>query len=505
MIGKKILFFALIGLNTLLQATSILSPEKAFDFTWHKDKNIYTVEWHTAPHYRLYLHSIRATEDHQPIPIHWLTPRATNHPKGQVYATHANSEITITYQGCHQEGLCLPPQETTIQTPSTQKRLFEAFILGLLLSLTPCLLPMWPIFVASLNHMATNHKKHPVTLAGAFIAGIIISYNGLALALYVLQAPIMSWIQNPWVLSVAALLLTYLGLSMLDILPQKLAFSTTKHTSLPTYKKYPHLQMLALGAGGLLVLSPCLTPPLLAAMTYLPTLQNIWVPASCMALGMTLPFLGLALGQKWHMTYLRKIAPISQKILGLFVVLTALIVLLRILSMQWIPWAWLSYCIITLITLTHSWKTMKKQALWLLIPLIIVLPSTWHAWQTPKQNNTPTIASLQALEHLRLENTHKQRPTIIMVSASWCSTCKIVKKNLIQALKKYPTWRYAIIDVSYPPKTAETALIDAWSLRSPPMLLWFDTKGEPLPNQTLFGNASAAKMEEILLSIEKSH
>src|SRR5690606_1339709 len=78
-------------------------------------------------------------------------------------------------------------------------------LLGLLLSFTPCVLPMVPILLAILAGTAGSDKKvsrwRGVSLAAVFVLGMSLVYTALGIAAGLVGAGLAAWLQTPWVLA----------------------------------------------------------------------------------------------------------------------------------------------------------------------------------------------------------------------------------------------------------------------------------------------------------------
>ncbi|WP_320153460.1 protein-disulfide reductase DsbD domain-containing protein [uncultured Tolumonas sp.] len=150
-------------------------------------------------------------------------------------ATGANA--TLYYQGCT-PGLCYPPQQQTIalsayQPPSTQlppttdtpeSKLFmqpgllallSFFAMGVGLSLTPCVYPMYPVLSAMLTqHGQTLDWRRGLLLSVAYVFGMAITYTLLGLLIASAGAGIQGWLQNPWLLGLFSVFYLALALSL---------------------------------------------------------------------------------------------------------------------------------------------------------------------------------------------------------------------------------------------------------------------------------------------------
>src|SRR5690606_28943784 len=98
------------------------------------------------------------------------------------------------------------------------------FVLGLLLSLTPCVLPMVPILSALiLGRGGGQDAVHPASrwrglgLAAAYVLGMSVVYTAVGIAAGLSGLGLAAWLQTPWVLGLFAALLALFALAMFDV------------------------------------------------------------------------------------------------------------------------------------------------------------------------------------------------------------------------------------------------------------------------------------------------
>src|SRR5690606_7407317 len=96
-----------------------------------------------------------------------------------------------------------------------------SLLVGLLLALTPRVLPMVPIFVAVIAGQSTKghslSRGRGLALAAVFVLGMSIVYTVLGVVAGLLGSGLMIWLQTPWVLASFAILLAVLALAMFDV------------------------------------------------------------------------------------------------------------------------------------------------------------------------------------------------------------------------------------------------------------------------------------------------
>ncbi len=260
-------------------------------------------------------------------------------------------KLTASGQGCAEAGLCYPPQDFVLQlTPQSgaagyviaahgsgslidrikQGQLGDLlfgsddvglaqllsstglleitllfFALGLLLALTPCVLPMVPI----LSVLLVGEEKHVSRLRGfslamAYVAGMSVVYTALGVAAGLSGAGLAAWLQTPWVLGLFALLLGALALAMFDVYTFQMPASLqTKLMAKNSHILGGRLSAAALmGALSALIVGPCVAAPLAGALLYISQTGDVVLGGSAlfaMAWGMGVPLLlmGLSAGK----------------------------------------------------------------------------------------------------------------------------------------------------------------------------------------------------------------
>ncbi len=252
-------------------------------------------------------------------------------------------KIKVIGQGCASAGLCYPPMDffvtlTTLANSAGYKLIAPApqslfarlidgqwrelvfaendltlaelltstglleivllfFVLGLLLALTPCVLPMVPILsvllVGEQHHVS---RARGTLLAFAYVSGMSVIYTALGVAAGLSGAGLAAWLQTPWVLALFALLLATLALSMFDVFTFQMPSSiqtklTVKNNSILGGRVGAAALMGALSA---LIVGPCVAAPLAGALLYISQTGDVLLGGSAlfaMAWGMGVPLL----------------------------------------------------------------------------------------------------------------------------------------------------------------------------------------------------------------------
>ena len=251
-------------------------------------------------------------------------------------------KLTVVAQGCADAGLCYPPLSTEIALdpaklspasgaqPAAKAqpaqgagwldgsrvddilrggRLWQVvlafFGMGVLLSLTPCVLPMLPI----LSSLIVGTGQRPsrlrgLGLAAAYSLGMALVYTALGVAAGLAGEGFAAALQTPWAIGGFSLLLVLLSLSMFDVYELRLPTAWTTHWSTHS-NRLPAGQLagvFVMGGVSALIVSPCVTAPLAGALLFISQSGDVVQGGGAlfsMAAGMSLPLLllGASAGQ----------------------------------------------------------------------------------------------------------------------------------------------------------------------------------------------------------------
>lgn len=229
-------------------------------------------------------------------------------------------------QGCADAGLCYPPMTSiarldaavigpALDAPKaagwSESALIDGalrsgrvwrvvgvfLVLGLLLSLTPCVLPMLPILSSII--VGTQDKPsrwRGLMLSVSYSLGMAMVYTALGVAAGLAGEGLASALQTPVALGAFSLLLVAFSLSMFDVYELRLPSAFT-HSITASSQKMPAGQLagvFAMGALSALIVSPCVSAPLAGALLYISQSRDVVLGGAAlfaMAAGMSVPLL----------------------------------------------------------------------------------------------------------------------------------------------------------------------------------------------------------------------
>ena len=345
--AKVVLLCLWCGMCLLARAAQpdLLDPEKAFAFSARAlDPQTIEVSYRIAPGYYLYRERfVFAVAPDQTVKLG--VPRLPEGIKkkddyfGEVQTYRGDLrfsipvtqsvagpiELRVTSQGCADVGVCYVPQESKVTlhlagaTQSVAERpvnfgsedsrvaaLFQGSVVwllasffgfGLLLSLTPCVLPMIPILSGLIvGQGAKVTRASGLSLSLAYVLGMAVTY-ALAGVLAGLSGALLSAaLQNAWVLGSFAGLFVVLSMSMFGFYELQLPASVQSRVN-ARVNRLPggrFLGVFVMGALSALIVSPCIAAPLAGALLYISQSGDLvlgGVALFVLALGMGVPLL----------------------------------------------------------------------------------------------------------------------------------------------------------------------------------------------------------------------
>lgn len=175
---------------------------------------------------------------------------------------------------------------------------------GLLLSFTPCVLPMVPILSSIIVGQGEPvSRARGLGLSLAYALGMALVYTAFGVAAGLAGEGLAAVLQTPWVLGGFALLLVLLSLSMFGLyeLQMPAALQSRLSQAGSGLRGGRHGGVFLLGGLSALIVGPCVAAPLAGALVYISRTGDVVLGGLAlfsMAIGMSVPLLlvGLSAG-----------------------------------------------------------------------------------------------------------------------------------------------------------------------------------------------------------------
>lgn len=561
-----------IGINLGGQqqnSDDLLRPEQAFILSLNvEDGNAVTVSWDIANDYYLYRDKFsfaiknnegitldtpirpagELTEDESfgRMEVYYnrvdiLLPLS----RSQLQATEI--ELEVGYQGCANIGFCYPPIKTTVPVklpagqPNAAPELIQAvidetfvseqdlfaktlssgnimviiaafFIAGLALSFTPCVFPMIPI----LSSLVVGQKKAVSTprafaLSMSYVQAMALTYTSAGVIAGFTGHNLQATFQNPWILSVFAILFVLLSLSMFGFYNLQLPSSWQSKLSNASNSQSGGTLMGAAIMGFLsaLIVGPCVAAPLIGALVYISqsadaVLGGVALYALSMGMGTPLLIIGTSAGK-----LLPKAGGWMDKVkafFGFVLLGIAIWMLERIIPAAFTLSLWAILAISAAVYMgvfrrfttkpaTQSEKAGRVISILLLSYGGVALLGAATGGSDPlrplegsslfgsdQRNKHITFIQVKGLSGLNAElAVAKEKGQAVMFDfyADWCVSCKEMEKYTFTDTKVQHALDQVVLlqtDVT-PNDKQDQALMKAYGILGPPAILFFDASG----------------------------
>ncbi|MDD4858563.1 MAG: cytochrome c biogenesis protein CcdA, partial [Candidatus Krumholzibacteria bacterium] len=139
------------------------------------------------------------------------------------------------------------------------------FLLGLALSLTPCIYPLIPITISYFGGQAEGKTRRVFLLAVLYVFGMSITYSVLGTIAAVTGSLFGAALQNPFVMLFLAAVLVALALSMFGLWEIRMPMFLARRTG-TARQGYAGAILMGLTMG--IIAAPCIGPAVLALLTY---------------------------------------------------------------------------------------------------------------------------------------------------------------------------------------------------------------------------------------------
>ncbi|WAC71631.1 protein-disulfide reductase DsbD [Roseateles sp. SL47] len=195
----------------------------------------------------------------------------------------------------------LDSSAAALQSGSLLKVIGMFLLGGLLLSFTPCVLPMLPILSSVIVGQGQPvSRMRGFTLALAYSMGMALVYTAAGIVAGLLGSGFAAALQNPWVLGSFALLLSILALSMFGVWQFQMPgfIQDRVNNASNQLQGGRHIGVFLMGGLSALLVGPCVAAPLAGALVYISQTRDVVLGGSALfalACGMSVPLLALGL------------------------------------------------------------------------------------------------------------------------------------------------------------------------------------------------------------------
>ncbi|GIX24075.1 MAG: thiol:disulfide interchange protein DsbD [Caldimonas sp.] len=410
------------------------------------------------------------------------------------------------------------------------------WVAGLLLSLTPCVLPMLPI-LSSLIVGQADAASRPVTrgrglaLAASYALGMALVYTALGVAAGWAGEGLAARLQQPEVLALFAALLVGLALSMFGFYELQLPRAWRERLTQASGRTRGGRLGGVFVMGGLsaLIVSPCVAAPLAAALVYISQTRDVVLGGAALfalAGGMSVPLLLLG-ASAGH--WLPRAGAWMEHVKHFFGVLLLALALWMLQSVLPGPVSMLLWGALLLVSAVYlrvfdslpagarGWARFFK-GVGMVLAVLGVLQLVGAAsggsdpWQPLRhwaaRVDTPASTGLRfqrvaSVEELERIVATAGRPVMLDFYADWCVSCKEMevwtfKDPRVQSALSAALLLQADVTRNSP---QDRALLRRFRLFGPPGIVFFDAQGREVDGARVIGFQSPERFLQSLAAV----
>ena len=540
--------FANDGFSFYDEKEAFLPVEEAFQFQLLPDENksLIKIELNNAPGYYTY-------KDKFKVSLEPSTSIETKYTQGEIKEDEffgkqevyfgkqiitillkdrvlTDQKIKIDYQGCSEKGLCYPPSthiinvegqsninylsETDSFVETLNDRnfliiLISFFLAGLLLSLTPCVLPMVPILSSI---VISSNKNHAIRYTLSYVAGVSATYVIFGIVASITGSFLSSSLQNIYFLLFNGFLFLIFALAMFDIFHFNISENNFLSNLLNKINKKNIIHIFFLGLFSALILSPCVAPPLAAAILYISQANDILLGGLSlfiMSIGMSVPLLLIGFSANRFLPkpgiWMVKV----KKLIG-FVLIGMSIYIIRPLLDEVVFYLLLN----TLLTITifyYLFFTENKIAIFKIVLILGLLISfLFNIFHTKNYiekdmgltlDNKPEFIAINSLDQLNnIIASNKEKPIMLDFYADWCVAClefekfTFTDKEVSTLMEQYILLKADVTENNQNDKE----LMKRFNIFGPPAILFFNNSGDEVKQIRTIGFKNPKDFKKIL-------
>lgn len=390
---------------------------------------------------------------------------------------------------------------------------------GLLLSFTPCVLPMVPILASIIvGHAGTTSRRRGLLLAGSYSLGMALVYTVFGVAAGLVGEGLAAALQIPWVLALFALLLGVLALSMFGVytlqLPEGLRHGMTRAAD--RLRGGRLAGVFVMGGVSALIVSPCVAAPLAGALVYLSQTRDVVLGGSALfalAAGMSVPLLLVGASAASLLPRVGAWMESVKRAFGFVLLGVAVWIVQPVLARPLALGLWGALALATAI-----WLGLGRRNLWQrgaaaffgALGLMQVIGAATgggdplrplaHLAGRAEGTSLVTFTRVKTIAELDAALAAAGPPVMLDFYADWCVSCKEMEHFTFsepEVRERLSKARLLQVDVTQN-NADDRALMRRFGLFGPPGTLFFDAQGREIAALRVVGYQDAARFKQTL-------
>lgn len=556
------------------------------------DPNTILLHWEVKPGYFLYRSRIKATTQNDLIQLgtirmpkgilkqdklngqYEIYRQSVGIPLPVLGLKSGSAQLLVQFQGCADSGFCYPPMAKLLTLTidkhlaitklkiadanapqpgpiATEQHLtksdtesisdilsnhslllvvFSFLGFGLLLSFTPCVLPMVPVLSGIIiGHGKDITTKKAFLLSLTYVLSMSATYALVGVIVAGLGANLQVALQNPWAIGTFALLFVLLALSMFGFYELRLPLRLQQKLSgiSQHQKSGAYVGVAVMGFLSTLILSPCITAPLVGALSYIANSGDMLqggVALFALGIGMGIPLLliGTSAGKLLPKTgrWMNQV----KAFFGVLLLAVAIYLLSRILPgpINLLLWAAL---LIFSASFMSVWRHQEQpiqhpfakgaSIIMLVYGILLIIGASMggsdpleplsplNAYvknQSSNRTNTNAISftrvkSVADVNAALKQAKAKKRPVLLDFYADWCISCKWMERTVLSDPDVLSMFKGMILlkaDVTQNDKQ-DRQLLSHFGVIAPPTYLLFNINGDEVKAARIIGETDREK------------
>lgn len=526
------------------------------------DSHQATVSFHIAPGYYLYADRTKVSVTPEKTATITYPQSISRHDNehGNYVVYEGNVEIPVSfnsieqpinvkvnYQGCSAAGFCYPPtvkhfdlnltnQATTTDAQPNFIAKFKSLLtdqnhieemlsnqpaavlmliflgLGLLLAFTPCVLPMIPILTSIIvGQKHAPGSKKAFFLSSTYVLGMSITYAIAGLVAASLGRSLQVWLEQPLIIGAVSIFFLLLALSLFGF--YDLRFSRRWHNWMSAWSNKheggTYAGVFFMGVISTLVVSPCVTAPLVGVLIYIGQTGNLLFGASAlfaMGIGMGIPLMLIGMSADTWLPKSGQWMIAIKELFGIFMVGMSIWLLSRIVSHQ-VVMMLTSLLVLGIAVFVGIFlpdrvgmrKTNRIMGVAISVLGVIILINGLSSHSVSGATN-PRSANSFVLVH-NLAEINKQislaqstnQPILLDFYADWCASCVSMDKNVFETDSiKHSLNHFVLIRADLTANSAaDEEIMKHFEVIAPPTVIFFNNAGKEVASHRIVGEVNA--------------
>ncbi len=468
-------------------------------------------------------------------------------PVSRAVAQAQSAEFEVTYQGCAEKGICYPPIVKTVALempeggtglPSVSSAprvsaeitdgggfwgyVLAAFWTGLLLTFTPCVLPMIPILSSVIvGQSEADSRARGGALSIAYVMGTAVTYTAVGVVAGATGDQLQAYFQNVWAIGTVSIVLLVLALSMFglfEIQMPSFVQSRLQHRT-QGLRGGTFGMVFVLGLVSALIVGACVSPLLILALGVAISQGDPVLGGAIMfsmAMGMGVFLIALGFGAAFLVPRAGVWMERVKQAFGVLLLAVAIYLLGTIPAVP-VLYLWAALLIVTAVYLgamqalpdgASGWRYLTKGAgvfmlVWGVIALLggmngsrdifkpLVLSTGIAQVQEPAHALFKRVASVAELESELQRARASAKPVLLDYYADWCVDCVRMERATFQHAEVNRVLRDNFVtlqvDVTDPHDDSSKALKQRFGVFGPPAMLFFDAAGNERTDLRRYG------------------